>query len=104
MSKLSALTGKPKTYTVGELELELKPRKLKDLDLLFALQDKAQQTQALTKLITVTLKEAVPDATDEEIDQVAFEHFQVLVEAILDVNGMSDGLRESNTEANKEKE
>lgn len=93
MSKLSQLSGKSKMYKVGEVELDLKPRGIKDLDLLFALQDPAQQASATKKLISATLRQAVPDATQEEIDDITVEYLEEITNAVLDVNGFGDGLR-----------
>jgi len=90
MSKLSNLVGKSKTFTIGGIEMELKPRTLKDIDLIVDLADESKRAESLKKLITLTLKESIPDATDEEIAQVGFEHFKALSEAIVDVNGLSN--------------
>jgi len=90
MSKLSSLIGKPKTYKIGDIELELKPRTLEDIDLITQLADNEKRGEALKELIKRTLKDAVPDATDEEINKIAFEHFKALSEAIIDVNGLKD--------------
>ena len=89
MSKLSKLLGKSKTFTLGEIELEIKPRTLNDIDLIMDMGDDAKKGQAMKELITRTLKDAVPDATDDEIDQIAFEHFKVLSEAIVEVNNLN---------------
>lgn len=88
MSRLQALMGKPKMYKIGELELEIKPLKIRDLDTLFELgkeDPKAQATGTRTVLNKV-LKEAVPDATDEEIDNISIEHLKELMDAIMEVN------------------
>ena len=91
MSKLSNLLGKPKTFTIGSEELELKPRTLKDLDLLMDLTSEEKKAEALKKLINLTLKDSIPDATDEEIDQVGIQYFKELSEAIVEVNGLDAG-------------
>jgi len=91
MSKLSQLAGKPQEFTIGPISLTLKPRGMKDLDLFMAMQDKHQQASSMMKLIKVTLKDAVPDATDEEIDAIVVgEHLENLTTAILKVNGFDD--------------
>ena len=89
MSKLSKLLGKSKTYTIGEIELEIKPRTLSDIDLIMDMDNDEKRGQALKELVKRTLKDAVPDATDDEIDRVAFEHFKVLSEAIVEVNNLN---------------
>jgi len=90
MSKLSNLLGKSKTYTVGGIEMELKPRTMKDLDLILSLSNESERSEALKKLIRVTLLDSVEGATEEEVDQVAFQHFKELSEAIVDVNGLKE--------------
>jgi hypothetical protein len=90
MSRLSKLTGKPKEYLIGGEAFTLKPRGLKDLDLIMDLSKEDKQGEALGKLLKVTLKEAVTDATDEEIDGFALTYFKELSEAVMDVNGLKD--------------
>jgi len=89
MSKLSKLLGKSKTYTIGEIELEIKPRTLSDIDLIMDMGIEEKKAQSMKELITRTLRDAVPDATDDEIEKIAFEHFKVLSEAIVEVNNLN---------------
>ena len=89
MSKLSKLLGKSKTFTIGEIELEIKPRTLSDIDLIMGMDNDERRGEAMKELIKRTLKDAVPDATDDEINNIAFEYFKVLSEAIVEVNGLS---------------
>ena len=93
MSELSVLQAKKKTYKIGELELELKPLKLDDMGLFSIDQNSPleEQTKASIKLITKTLKESVPDATDEEINNLGLQHVKTLIDAIMDVNGVTSG-------------
>lgn len=88
MSKLSSLVGKPKTYTIGGVELEIKPRSMSDLDVIMQLE--TEPGIAMKELVKRTLKDAVPDATDEEIAKVGLEHFKAISDAIVEVNGLSD--------------
>lgn len=90
MSKLGNLVGKPKAYKIGELDLEFKPRTMKDIDLIMDLAEPTKRATSLKELIIRTLKEAVPDATDDEISQIAFKYFRALTEAIMDVNGLKE--------------
>lgn len=92
MSKLAQLQGKPKVYKIGEIELTLKPLKLDDMNLfnVGANSSPQEQMEATKKLITKTLKEAVPDATDEEINNTGMQCMNELMEAIMDVNGLKD--------------
>lgn len=88
MSKLNQLQGKPKTYKIGEIELELKPLNLDDMGL-FDLENPKEQMKATKEIIKKTLKAAVPDATDEEINNIGMNHMEKLMEAIMEVNGLS---------------
>ncbi len=89
MSDISKLLGKSKTFTIGEIQLEIKPRTLKDIDLIMNMGDDAKRADAMKELIRRTLKDSVPDATDDEINNIAFEHFKVLSDAIVEVNGLN---------------
>ena len=56
--------------------------------------DKEAQAKAMREIITQTLKESVPDATEEEIDKISLEHMTKLMESIMEVNqleGTSEG-------------
>jgi hypothetical protein len=88
MSILGSLSGSPKKYTIGTIELELKPRTLVDIELIFDLSDPVKKSGAMKELIIRSLKEAVKDATEQEINAVAFKYFKELSEAIADVNGL----------------
>ncbi len=92
MSKLSGLKSKGKMYTIGGVELELKPLGIEDFEL-FDMPEGAEQKElmdATMKLITKVLKESIPDVTDEEIKTyVKMDHIAELQEAILDVCGMN---------------
>jgi len=93
MSKIGQLAGKPKDYTIGGITLTFHPRGLEDLDLLFQLNEPRTQAAAMTTLMKKTLKKADPEATDEEINAVAIKHFEEISTAIMDVNGLTDGVR-----------
>ena len=90
MSKLSNLVGKSQTFTIGEIELEIKPLNFEDMDLVMDLGDDAKKTEAMKKIVSKTLKESVPDATDEEINFISFKYFNDVTNAILKVNGLDN--------------
>jgi len=93
MSKLSYLQGKAKTYKIGEVELELKPLTVDELEL-FTIDDKApveEQMKSSKALISKVLKNSLPDATDEEIKNVSLEHLQELMNAIMDLHKLGTG-------------
>lgn len=88
MSKLTNLIGKSKTFMVGEVELELKPLKFDNIELLAELEDESKMIGAMKKIIAITLKEAVPDATDDEIANLGMAHIQKISDAIVEINGL----------------
>ena len=88
MSKLSQLLGKSKIFNIGGIELVFKPLKFEHIDLLADLDNPAKKTESLKKIISITMKEAVPDATDEEIDNLSMEYMLDISNAIVEVNGM----------------
>ena len=93
MSKLSYLQGKPQKVKIGEIELELKPLTLDDLEL-FSIDANApieQQTIMSKKLIAKILKDAVPDATPEEINKISMEYLSDIMKAITKLNKLSEG-------------
>ena len=90
MSKLTSLIGKAKSFKIGDIELELKPLKFGDMNLLAELDDEEKRIPAMKKIIALTLKEAVSDATDEEIEQIGIAYLMELSKAIADVNGLKN--------------
>jgi len=91
MSKLDGLKGKSKVYKIGDIDLELKPLVLDDMNLM-NIDEKSsskEQQKATMELITKTLKESVPDATNEEIKNIGFTYMEELMNAIMDVNGLN---------------
>jgi hypothetical protein len=92
MSKLSALQGKPKVYKIGEIELELKPLRLDDMNLFTVDKDASakEQTESSLKLINKVLADSVPDSTEEERKNIGLEYMEELMNAVMDVNGLKD--------------
>ena len=89
MSELAQLIGKSKKFKIGTIELNIKPRTLEDIDLVIDIANEEKRGAAMKELIKRTVKDAVPEATDEEISGIGMMHFKALSEAILDVNGLS---------------
>ena len=90
MSKLSSLIGKSKTFKIGDIDLEFKPLRFEHMDLLAKLEDPAKRVEAMKEIITMTLKDAVPDSTDEEINQLGISHLLEITQAIQEVNGLQN--------------
>jgi len=90
MSKLSSLIGKSKTFKIGDIDLEFKPLRFEHMDLLAQLEDPEKRVEAMKKIIKMTLKDAVPDTTDEEIDQLGISHLLEITQAIQEVDGLKN--------------
>lgn len=90
MSKLANLIGKSQTFTINGVELEFKPLKFENLDLFAELEDESKRVEAMKKIIAITLKEAVPDATDEEIANLGITYLKEITDAIVKVNGLEN--------------
>jgi len=92
MSELSKLVGEGKRIKLGEVELEIKPLTVNSLPIMMQMdqEDKSKQAEAMKELISRTLKNAVPDATDEEIDNMSIAYMTPLMEAIMEVNKIED--------------
>jgi hypothetical protein len=89
MSKLGKLVGEGKEVKIGEITLDIKPLTVSSLPLLMQIGDeknKEAQANAMKEVIVKTLKDSVPDATEEEIERISLEHMTKLMEAIMDVN------------------
>ncbi len=89
MSKLNKLVGEGKEVKIGVITLDIKPLTVSSLPLLMQIGDennKELQAEAMKEVISRTLKESVPDATDEEIDKISLEHITKLMEIIMEVN------------------
>ena len=100
MSKLGKLVGEGKEIKIGEITLDVKPLTVSSLPLLMQIGDesnKEAQAIAMQDVIKKTLKDSVPDCTDEEIDNISLEHLTKLMEAIMEVNQL-EGTEEGKTD------
>jgi hypothetical protein len=91
MSKISQLLGKPQVFNIGGVDLTIKPLTIDDLEL-FSIDQNApmeEQVKQTKKLIQKVIKDAVPDATEEEIKSISVEHLEELMDAIMKVNKLS---------------
>ena len=92
MSEISKLAGKAKKFTIGKggdaIELEIKPLSVSDMDLMMKLGKEETQKEATEELLKKVLKQACPDATEEEIDGISIEHLTSIMEAIMEANGI----------------
>jgi len=103
MSRLGKMLGKSKTFDFGEGEnkvsIDLKPLKIGDLDLITKISDKDKQGETMREILKRTLKRSVPDATDEEIDDIGLNFGMDLITAILEVNGLDKMVDKKKLEA-----
>jgi len=92
MSKLSALQGKKKTFTIGPIELDINPLTMDELGLFNIDKNSSakEQMEATQGLISKVLKDSVPDATDDEIKNIGTKYLEPLMNAIMEVNGFSE--------------
>ncbi len=88
MNRIEKLFGKGKQIKIGDLELEIKPLTVKNIDIVMDMADEGKRTEATKKILELTLKQAFPEATPEQINQVSFEHVTKLMETIMEVNGL----------------
>ena len=93
MERIEKLFGKGKQVKIGDLEIEIKPLTVKDIDLVMDMTDEGKRTEATAKLIRLTLKEAIPEATEKQLDKVSFEHIKTLMNAIMEVNNLDKGTK-----------
>lgn len=91
MSELGKLAGKSLKVEIGKVSLELVPLKFKEREViagLFSSSNPREQMEAMMEFIKKVLKNSYPDATDEELDDVSFEHFTELSKAVMKVHGL----------------
>lgn len=91
MSKLSKLLGKSKVFNIGGIDLEIRPLTIDELDL-FNIDENAsakEQMKNTKELVKYVLKKSVPDATDDELNNIGTEYIEPIMNAILEVNGFS---------------
>jgi len=89
MSKLEKFLAKSKKYNIAGVELEISPLSIQDIHLIVDLEKPEKQAETMKELIRVSLKRAIPEATDDEINQIGMRHLKELMEAIIDVNGLA---------------
>ncbi len=92
MSEARKLMDLPVKIKVGDLELNVRPFSIDDLEL-FAVDDKdpiEKQMRVVKEMVTKVLKEAIPDITDEEIKSISIRRFNELVTKIMEINDMGN--------------
>ena len=88
MSRLERLIGKPIEIEINGEKFMIEPLTINELPIVMKTANKETQAEGLREMIRITLKKAVPDATDEEIGAIEIKHLQALSEAITEVNNL----------------
>ena len=88
MSKLNRLMGDSEIVELNGEKFEIKPLTMKDISLFVDLGDDKKRAEAMVTLISKVMKQAVPDATDEELNNISVEYLEPLTNVIMKVNGM----------------
>ena len=92
MSKLADLRSKGKMITLSDgTGIEIRPMSLGDEAEIAELQTQDKVFQAISLMVKSSIKKAIPDATDEEIDELNKDDLKVITEAVLEVNGLKGG-------------
>jgi len=91
MSELSKLLGKSEKVKIGEVEFNIKPLTVDDLDLVGNIDPDKPDMASLKKLVVKVLRDSFPDATDEEIKGFPIEHVNELATHIARINNFKSG-------------
>lgn len=91
MSKLSHLMAKSEKITVGGIELDIKPLTVKDLGLVMDLDPDHPSPEKMKELVFKVLKDSVPDATEEEMDNMGVQYLNEIMTAVSKVNNLGAG-------------
>lgn len=75
---------------IGGTEFEIQPLTVENFPLILKLSNKDTRDAALQEVLVISLKQSIPDATEEEIKKVSVSNATKWLEAILDVNGLGD--------------
>ena len=90
MSKLSSLIEKGKNIKLGDIEIEINPLGVENMVFLVMLENKETRSEGITGMVSATLKEAVPDTTDEEIKKISSKYLVPLLQTIIEINGLEE--------------
>ncbi len=100
MGSLNKFLGKPKEVDIDGEKITIHPLKVKDMGL-FSNQDASDEQKV--KMSNDILKLSIPDATEEEINNLPLEIFTKLMEEINKLNGFTDEKLESIKERIKQR-
>lgn len=87
MSKLSDLRSKSEIVTLSnDLRLEINPMSLADEAEIGIMLENKESSKAIVYLVKEAIKRAIPDATDDEIDNLNKDDLKLVSEAVLKIN------------------
>ena len=96
MSKLSDLRSKGEIVTLSNgLELNITPMSLGEEADVSELSNDKKTTAALILLVKNAVKRALPEAMDEEIDNLNKDDLKVITEVVLKINKLVDDKKKS---------
>ena len=87
MGSLNNFLGKPKEIDIEGKKIEIHPLKVRDMHFFSKENASPEEMNEISKKI---LKLSVPDATDEEIENLPMSKFVILMEEINKLNGFTD--------------
>jgi len=87
MGSLSKFLGKPKEIDLDGEKITIHPLKVKDMHLFSKENTSPEEMEKISEQI---LKLSIPDATEEEIENLPMDKFVALMEEINKLNGFTD--------------
>jgi len=91
MSKLSELRSKGEDVTLSNgLIMNIKPMRLGVEADVGEFIDKNNTSQAMLLMVRDAIKMSIPDATDEEIDEMNKEDLKLISKKVLQINGIGE--------------
>jgi hypothetical protein len=88
MSRLQKLLAKPVEVEIQGDKYSVSPLALEHLDIVVDLQKEEKRGKAMQRLMELSLKQSVPDATPDEIRRLPLEFVAEYMKAVLKVNGL----------------
>lgn len=90
MSKLSDLRGQGREIEIFGTKIQLQQLNVDELAEFAQMQENKDIKKAITFLIRTTLKKSIPDATDEEINNISPQAVGKLIPELLDLNKIAE--------------
>jgi len=97
MSKLADLRSKGKNITMSNnMVIEISPMTLDVEAEIGDFYKEKSFTKAISFMVKDALKIAIPDATDDEINNINKDDLKLITEMVLEVNGLSESKKKDN--------